>query len=349
MKFLKSIVALILLTAFSGMNINAQNNNQSGLLVLDNYTIPTNTKGAKVGMFISPQNESVTIVDDPSGIFEIGKNNELQLKKNKEITSVSPSVYTIKVKNGNQEKSFDVIKNDFIKNKVVAHRGAWKHTDVSQNTLGSIRHAIELGCEAAEIDVWLTKDNKVVLCHDIDLDGRIIEKTNLADIKAIKLKNNESAPTLEECLELIKSQNKTRLIVELKSNKGNENVLALADSVVNIVHRMNAQAWVDYISFDYRGLKTIRDKDATVHLSFLEPAVDLDLQKMDGMSGIDYHHSLYDKMEKLHERCLILGLTTNAWTVNDEKLMNRFLDMDINLITTDEPEMLLNIISTNRK
>lgn len=349
MTFFKPIVVLILLTLFSTMNTNAQDNNKSKLLVLDNYTIPTNTKGAKIGTFMSPNNESITIVNDLSGIFEIGKNNELQLKKNKEIASDSPTVYTITVKDGNQEKSFDIVKNDFIKNKVVAHRGAWKHSNVSQNTLGSIRHAIELGCEAAEIDVWLTKDNKVVLCHDMDLDGRIIEKTDLADIKAIKLKNDESAPTLEECLELIKSQNKTRLIVELKSNKWNENVLALADSVVDIVHRMNAQAWIDYISFDYRGLKAIREKDATVHLSFLEPAVDLDLQKMDGMSGIDYHYSNYDKMEKLYERCSALGLTTNAWTVNDEKLMNRFLNMNLDLITTDEPEMLLNIISENNK
>lgn len=344
MNFIRLCILSVLISV--GAMLSAQNS--KALLVLDNYTIPMDMKGAKVGRFVTPKDASVSIVKDESGLFEIGKTGELMLKKNKVITSTSPMSYIITVEHGGEQKTFEIVKDEFIKNKVIAHRGAWKHTGVTQNTLGALQHAIDLGCQGSEFDVWLTKDKKIAINHDNDLEGRIIEKTTLADLQTIKLKNDEVVPTLEEYIKLIKTQNKTRLVLELKSNKWNENVLALADSCVQIVHRMNAQAWVDYITFDYRGLKVIREMDATAHTAYLEHSVDLDLQKLDGVSGIDYHYSLFDKVEKLHERCLMLGLTMNAWTVNTEDWMKRFLDLDIDFITTDEPEMLLKMIEERK-
>lgn len=348
MKYLKIVFVFVLVNLLCQSGVFAQETKSVPLLVLDNYTVPIGIKGAKVGTFQSNDNLPVTLVNDPSGLFEITKDNNLVLKKNKELPSDASFVYTLKVKSRDAEKSFDIVKDEFIKNKVIAHRGAWKHHDVSQNTLGSIKAAMDLGCEAAEIDVWLTKDKQIIVCHDMDLDGRIIEKTALKDLKEIKLKNGESAPTLEECLTLMKTQNKMRLVVELKSNSWNANVVALADSVVDLVNTMNAQAWVDYISFDYRGLKKVKEKDATAHLSLLEPSVDLDLQKLDGMSGVDYYYTVFDKMPRLYERCSVLGLTTNAWTVNDKDQMTKLLSDGIRFITTDEPELLLEVIGTTK-
>ena len=326
------------------LGIQAQTSDEN--IVLTNYAIPLNAKGVKIADFKSTSGGMLKISDDPSGFFEV-KNNELYLKKNKEVTKDSPMIFPIQIKDGDMVKSFELVKDEFIKNKVIAHRGAWKHHDVSHNTIGSISAGINIGCEASEIDVWLTKDKKIILCHDMDLDGKIVEKTNLKDLREVKLKKEESAPTLEEILDILKKQNKMRLVIELKSNSSNSNVIALAESVLNLVHKMNAQAWVDYISFDYRGLTKIRSLDATAHLSLLDPSVPLDLQKLDGMTGIDYYYTLFDK-DKLFERCKILGLTTNAWTVNDEGTMKKLLDNNIDFITTDEPELLLKVISESK-
>lgn len=344
MKILHSfwVVLFLLMTTV----LNAQE--YQAMLVLDNYTVPMDVKGAKIGQFVVSENKVVTLVSDKSELFEITKGGELKLKKNKLITAASPMVFEITVECEGAKKSFDIVKDEFIKNKVIAHRGGWKHSGASQNTIGSLKHAIEIGCQGSELDVWLTKDRKVVLNHDADLDGKIVEKTTLADLQTVKLNKGEKAPTLEDYINLVKTQNKTKLVIELKSNKKNDNVIALADSCVNIVHRMKAQAWVDYISFDYRGLKVIRALDATAHIAFLEPSVDLDLQKLDGISGIDYQYKLYDKIEKLKERCDALGLTTNAWTVNSKEALNKFLDLDLNFITTDEPEMLLELIKARK-
>lgn len=344
MKILRLFLVLFLLQCT--LLVNAQS--FKPLLVLDNYTIQMDNKGASVGKFISPTNETITLISDASGLFEITKDGELKLKKNKLVTASSPMTFEIIVQHGNEQKAFDIVKDEFIKNSVIAHRGAWKHTGVDQNTVGALKHAIELGCQGSEFDVWMTKDRRVALNHDGDLDGRIVERTNLADLQTIKLKQGEVTATLEEYIDLIKTQNKTRLVLELKSNGRNANVLALADSCVNIVHRMKAQAWVDYISFDYRGIKTVRAIDATAHTSLLSHSVELDLQKFDGMSGIDYNTSLYDKMEHLKARCDALGLTTNVWTVNSREQLERFVNLGVDFITTDEPEMLLEIIKNKK-
>ena len=90
---------------------------------------------------------------------------------------------------------------------VTAHRGDWIFAP--ENSLKALENAITLGVDIMETDVWLTKDDQLVIMHDKTLDrttngtGKIAEKT-LAEIKTLRLKNgqgiltNETVPTLEE-------------------------------------------------------------------------------------------------------------------------------------------------------
>jgi glycerophosphoryl diester phosphodiesterase len=314
------------------------------LLVLDNYTIPLNQKGATVGKFIVSEGKTVSLIND-AGIFVIDKENNLCLKNKLSIATGMPISYRIVVKYGDEQKDFELVKDEFIHNKVIAHRGAWKHHEVHQNSLGSLKNAIELGCEASEFDVWLTKDRKIVLNHDADLEGMLVEKTNLDDLRKIQFQNGEVVPTLDEYIQLIKTQNKTRLVLEIKSatNQANERAKELADSVVKRVHLLNAQAWVDYISFDYEALLEVRRLDSTASISYLSDNIPMDLLKIEKINGIDYYYLLFGKIPHLYERAKMLGLTINVWTVNDEKQMKEFLDRNVDFITTDEPELLLQL------
>jgi len=53
----------------------------------------------------------------------------------------------------------------------IAHRG--DSTTAPENTFEAIKAAVEWGCEGVEIDVRLTKDNKVVLMHDEYIDRMV--------------------------------------------------------------------------------------------------------------------------------------------------------------------------------
>ena len=56
---------------------------------------------------------------------------------------------------------------------ICAHRGA-AHDGGTENSFSSIARAAKLGIESIEIDLRLTKDEKIVLCHDDGL-GRLTD------------------------------------------------------------------------------------------------------------------------------------------------------------------------------
>lgn len=317
---------------------------------LSKYTIPIRVKGAAIGQFISPNNENVTLVKDTSNLFLIDQSGYIRLKPDVELSASSPFRYEIIIQSNAGNKAFELVKDEFIHNKVIAHRGAWKNHDASQNSLSSLKNAIELGCEAAEFDVWLSSDNKVILSHDPTIGGKTVEETSAKTLMEIPLKNGDSVPSLEEYLECIQQQNKTRLVLELKgSQKGKDRSLALANSAVQMVHRYKAQAWVDYISFDYDALLRVKELDPTATIAYLETNKTLEELSAAKVDGIDYHYSAFYNDANLTDKAKQLGLTTNVWTVNTEEQMQYLLKQGVDFITTDEPELLLEFIETHYK
>lgn len=84
------------------------------------------------------------------------------------------------------------------KNQVIAHRGAWKKNNFPQNSIASLNEAVKLGCYGSEFDVWMTADNVLVINHDPEFQGLVIEKVNYADLLTKTMSNGEKIPTLEE-------------------------------------------------------------------------------------------------------------------------------------------------------
>lgn len=70
----------------------------------------------------------------------------------------------------------------------VGHRGARAYE--IENTIDSFKRAIELGANAIELDVRMSKDKRLVICHDDNLkrvfgiDARI-DSTTLDELKTI--------------------------------------------------------------------------------------------------------------------------------------------------------------------
>ncbi|MFV0419481.1 MAG: glycerophosphodiester phosphodiesterase [Dysgonomonas sp.] len=335
---MKKIIYL-LFTLICSISISAQS--VKGLLVLDNYTIPVGKKGALVGKVISPNNDKISLAKDASKLFSIDKQGNISLKKGKELTLQSPISYEITIKNGKEYKTFELVKDNFVQNKVIAHRGAWKKHDVSHNSMSSLKYAIELGCEGSEIDVWMSSDDVVVLSHDPSIGGKRVEETTAEELTKIALKQGDFVPTLQETIEYIKKQNKTKLVIEIK---GTEKGKPIADSVIYLVHRMHAQGWVNYIAFGLEHLVRVKELDPTAEVAYLGSDKTLEELKAADMTGIDFHYNLFFKDTELAEKAKKIGLSTNVWTVNKKEDMNTMLNQHVDYITTDEPELLFNII-----
>ncbi|MCK5675327.1 MAG: glycerophosphodiester phosphodiesterase, partial [Spirochaetales bacterium] len=64
----------------------------------------------------------------------------------------------------------------------IAHRG--DSTTAPENTFEAVKTAVDFGCKGVEIDVRLTKDNKIVLMHDEYIDRMVFNgKENKLNIK----------------------------------------------------------------------------------------------------------------------------------------------------------------------
>ena len=121
-----------------------------------------------------------------------------------------------------------------------------------------MNHAVAMGCEGSEFDVHMSADSLPLINHDPSIQGVSIAKTNADELLKIKLANGETLPTLENYLKAGMVQTKTKLILEIKpSELGKESSIALTRKVVALVEKLQAQAWVDYISFDYDACKEV--------------------------------------------------------------------------------------------
>ena len=94
-----------------------------------------------------------------------------------------------------------MIANTSAQTRVIAHRGFWKTQGSAQNSITSLLKADSIGCYGSEFDVWLTKDNGLVVSHDGIIQGHKVEESTLKELTGLWLANGECVPSLKELLE----------------------------------------------------------------------------------------------------------------------------------------------------
>lgn len=231
----------------------------------------------------------------------------------------------------------------FAANPVVAHRGAFKKNGFPENSIASLKEAIRLKCTGSEFDVRMTADDSLIINHDPHFNKLEIEKTTYAELSQYKLSNGEKLPTLREYVLAGLAGNKlTRLVLEIKpSGLGKERGKLIAERSVALVKELNAAPMTVYISFDYDILKKVIEIDPAASTQYLNGEKSPEQLKADGITGADYHLSVFKKNPGWIQQAKKYKLILNAWTVNDAETMDWLLKNGFDFITTNEPELLL--------
>ena len=123
---------------------------------------------------------------------------------------------------------------------VIAHRGYWDCDGSAQNSIAALVKAAEAGAYGSEFDVSITADGVPVVNHDDDIQGHVIETTDYATIKDLKLPNGETLPTLESYLKRA-CDLEVRLVFELKSHATPERNREAARASVEMIKRMGLE------------------------------------------------------------------------------------------------------------
>lgn len=251
-------------------------------------------------------------------------------------------IMTMAVTIVNAQKTID----SWNKNQVIAHRGAWKRNNLPENSIAALKQAFKLKCYGSEFDVHLTLDSIVVVNHDPTFLGINISKSTYNQLLEKKLSNGETIPTLENYLKTGLKQKKTKLILEIKPQElGIQRDALLTEKVLQLVRKLKAQAWVEYISFSYEVCKDIIKNEPNAKIAYLKGDVAPEKLKADGFTGVDYNFSVYQKNENYIERFKKLGLSINGWTANTPEAIKFLISNQVDYITTNEPELVFDLVN----
>lgn len=231
------------------------------------------------------------------------------------------------------------------KNSIVAHRGAWKKNNLPQNSIAALREAIRLQCKASELDIWLTKDDSLIVNHDHIYNNKIIEQSNYADLVTLKLSNGEILPTLHQYIMAAKQNNTTtKLVCHFKDLLSTERRKVYANKILNCIDKLNAQYLIIYASDSYNLLLELRARDALIDTRYLlGAALPPEQLKKDNISGLFYFDYAYYNNPDWIKRAVENNLTLSVSTLNDADKIKWFLLNNFDSIMTDEPELALTI------
>ncbi|MDB5019616.1 MAG: putative glycerophosphodiester phosphodiesterase [Pedobacter sp.] len=336
----KNLMIMLLLLLF----VNSSNAQTNTGIYLSQYQYSANTsKLALVKSQDGIELQKLTLSGPDAALFSIDKKNMLSIKPaarkaNRplqiELTAVTSS--------GSRKQQFTILKDAFIRNKVIAHRGAWKNTGATENSIASLNYALQIGCEGSEFDVHMSSDSVLFINHDPIIQGMKIEETPSATLKALKLANGETLPTLNQYLSEGMKQQKTRLVLEIKASViSKERGIALSHKVLDLVNEMHAEAWVDYISFDYEICKELIKLAPYAKVSYLNGDKSPAELAADHFYGLDYNLKVLQNHPSWIKEAKANNLHVNVWTVNEDQDMDFFLKEGADVITTNEPELLL--------
>jgi glycerophosphoryl diester phosphodiesterase len=230
--------------------------------------------------------------------------------------------------------------------KVIAHRGYWRSPDYPQNSLASLQRAFDLEIYGSELDVWITKDGVVVLNHDATISGINIENSNYTDLKDVRLTNGEPIPTLQECIDRVKKQGKTKLVIEIKPHATTANENRAVAAVLELVNNNGVAHQVDYISFSQNICRGLIVSNPGNRVAYLNGNLTPDVLKSQGYWGLDYSSGVLKSNTGWVQSAKAVGLTVNVWTVNTTPDFEYFITMGVDFITTDSPQMLKEMLAS---
>lgn len=226
---------------------------------------------------------------------------------------------------------------------VIGHRGAMGYEP--ENTLRSIKRAIDSGVDMIEFDVQVLKDGTLILMHDTTLDrttdgfGFIADKT-YKDISSLNAGRGERIPTLQQVLDVI--DRKVPVVVEITG------FISAAEATADVIKHYVAKKHWSYddfsvSSFLHPELLTFKKRLPQVKIGTNTSAIPVSFTQFAQETGADFIASdqlyLYDKafVEEAHNR----GIKVYVYTLDNPEYLWKFQQMGIDGIFTNFPDAFL--------
>lgn len=215
----------------------------------------------------------------------------------------------------------------------VAHRG--DPYRVRENTLDSLRSALDRGADAVEIDVRLTRDGVPVLLHDETLKRLWEQDRPLLSLSAAEVRGltEGGVPTLAEALA---ATGGSRVMIDLPGTRE----VRTARRVVDAVREAGAAERVYYCA-GATAMLAVRAADPSAEIALtwtsLAPPRPALLAAVEPR-WLNYRFPLVDRdlVARIHRD----GRLLSVWTPDTRRSMRRLIDLGVDSITTNRVDVL---------
>ncbi|MBP5302298.1 MAG: hypothetical protein J6Y88_03520 [Bacteroidales bacterium] len=239
--------------------------------------------------------------------------------------------------------------NDIPQNRVIAHRGFWQTEGSAQNTLASLRLAVENGFYGSECDVQLTADSCFIVFHDTNLHGVDIENMTFEQVLAdTTLANGERISTADEYFSAFAGlDGATKLIIELKQQPSEDMMSLSIARTAEAVRKYGIESRVELISFSYRACKELAAMFPAVPVLFLDRAHNIPFSQMkaDGIDGFSYKYNCVLENPTLIDDAHEAGLITEVWAPDDPEEVLTMVDAGLDFVITNRPDVMADILA----
>jgi glycerophosphoryl diester phosphodiesterase len=241
---------------------------------------------------------------------------------------------------------------------VASHRAV--HHVLPENSIPAVKEAIRLGVDIAEIDVKVSKDGVPFLMHDSKLDRTTNGKGDpegltFKQLRKLRLvvdgkKTEEKIPSLEEVLKVAKGN--ILVDLDLKSDKINP--------IVEVVRKTGTGGIVFFFDSDYAMLAKVDSMDREFMLmpraysyAMADSAIARFKPEVVHIDPKFYTPEVIQLIKQNGARSWINTLGKLDQDIRDGKAretLEVLLKSGVNIIQTDEPELLLKTLaSMNRR
>lgn len=240
----------------------------------------------------------------------------------------------------------------------VGHRGTKLGIGV-ENTYESYLEAAKMGYQAIETDIRVTLDKEYICCHDENLfrltknskkqTAINVQECYFKDIKDLELteitnglKRIGRICKFDDYLDICKEYNCIP-IIELKWTNGiyssndnfNNSNYSNIDGLVEKIYNHNLQDSAVIMTSMIGCLLYVKEKYPNIKLQWLCYLRTKEFMSFVGEKGIDLdiQYSVLDEEVLLNAKKY--NQIINIWTLDDESLLDKFINMDIDMVTTN--------------
>lgn len=225
-----------------------------------------------------------------------------------------------------------------------AHRGASAYSP--ENTMISFRKALQLGANGIELDLQRTKDEKIVIFHDKNIDKKSNGKGKISDYTYKELLDfdfgswfdikykDERIVLFENFAKEFLSKNLT-FAIELKQE-------GIEKDVLDIIKKYATYDDIYITSFNFNALNNVRAIDSNIKLSWLiEDRINIDnISKLLEINGIQICPNAEDVTIEDIKLANKSGVWVRLWGVSNEDIMRKAFNFNIDGMTVNFPDKL---------